>query len=93
MVKIPDPVLRQDIPCRLPEFFYYGGIFDIAIVIHQAGDHPQHIAIDSRNPQIKCNGGNGPGGVFAQSGQFAQRGKIGGQLAVKLFRQEGGGLF
>ena len=93
LVKIPDPVLRQHLPDDLPEFLFYGGILNVAGVVHQAGGHPQHIAIHGGDADIKGDGGDGTGGVLSQTGQAAQCREIGGERPVMLFHQQGGGFF
>ena len=71
LVKVPDTVLRQHLPDGLAEFLLYGGVLDVASVVHEAGGHPQHVAVHGGHPQVKGDGGDGPGGVFAQTGEPA----------------------
>ena len=93
LVKVPDTVLRQHLPDGLAEFLFYGGVLDVAGVVQEAGGHPQHVAVYGGHPQVKGDGGDGPGGVFTQTGEPAQCREIGGERPVMLLHQQGGGFF
>ena len=93
LVKITDAVLRQHLPNHFPEIFFDGRVFYIAVVIHQAGGNTQDVAVYGRHPKIKGDGGDGACGIFAQSGELAQCGKIGGKHPVILLHQYESGFF
>ena len=86
-------MLRQHLPDGLAEFLFYGGVLDVAGVVHEAGGHPQHVAVHGGDADIEGDGGDGTGGVLSQTGQAAQCREIGGQLAVMFLHQQGSGFF
>ena len=85
--------MGQDLPYRLAEFPLNGSVLDIAVIVQQAGGHPQHIAVHGGHSDIKGDGCDGAGGVFPQSRQLFQRLKISRELPAVLLHQDAGGFF
>ena len=64
------------------------GVGDEAVVVVQAGKHPQHIAVHRRHRQAEADGGDGTRRVVADAGQGAEGIVVGGQFAAVLRTDE-----
>ena len=76
-----------------PDAGFHGGQIDRGGVVRQPGEDPQHIAVHSRDGEVKGDGADSARSILADTGQRQNRIVFPGKLAVIAFLNDLRGLF
>ena len=76
-----------------PDAGFHGGQIDRGGVVRQPGEDPQHIAVHSRDGEVKGDGADSARSILADTGQRQNRIIFSGKLAVVALLNDLRGLF